>query len=69
MIQDLSVDYYFCYLELCAFERAQGKRPKFGFKGQLISEYLFGVSNFPKKQRKYLTSEKWSNQQNKSTFL
>ena len=45
-------------------------------KGQLISECLFDVLNFPKKQRKNLTnfcpgleSKKWSNQQNKGTFL
>ena len=43
-------------------------------KGQLISECLFDILDFPKKQRKIwqisaLESEKWSNQQNKGTFL
>ena len=43
-------------------------------KGQLISECLFDVLNFAKNQRKKLTnsapeSKKWSNQQNKGTFL
>ena len=71
MIQDLSVD---CYLELCAYERAQGKRPKFRFKGQLISECLFCVINFPKNKENIWQisaqeSKKWPNQQNKDTFL
>ena len=44
------------------------------YKGQLISECLLGVIDFPKKQRKIwqisaLESKKWSNQQSKSTFL
>ena len=43
-------------------------------KGQLISECLLGVIDFPKNQRKIwqisaLESKKWSNQQSKSTFL
>ena len=43
-------------------------------KGQLISECLFDILNFPKKQQKngkYSApeSKKWSNQQNKGTFL
>ena len=44
------------------------------FKGQLISECLLGVIDFPKKQLEILQisvleSKKWSNQQSKSTFL
>ena len=43
-------------------------------KGQLISECLSGVIDFPKNQRKIwqisaLESKKWSNKQSKSTFL
>ena len=43
-------------------------------KGQLISECLLGLIDFPKKQLKIwqisaLESKKWSNQQSKSTFL
>ena len=43
------------------------------FEGQLISECLLGVKDFPKKQRNIwqisaLKSKKWSNQQGKSTF-
>ena len=43
-------------------------------KGQLISECLLGVIDFPKNQQKIwqisaLESKKWSNQQSKSTFL
>ena len=43
-------------------------------KGQLISEFLLGVIDFPKNQRKIwqisaLESKKWSNQQSKSTSL
>ena len=43
-------------------------------KGQLISECILGVIDFPKKQRKFwqisaLDSKKWSNQQSESTFL
>ena len=43
-------------------------------KGQLISECLLGVIDFPKNQWKIwqisaLESKKWSNQQSKSTFL
>ena len=43
-------------------------------KGQLISESLFDILNFPKKQRKIwqisaLEYKKFSNQQNKGTFL
>jgi hypothetical protein len=43
-------------------------------KGQLISEYLFGVIDFPKNQQKIwqifaIESKKWKNQQSKSTFM
>ena len=43
-------------------------------KGQLISECLFDILNFAKKQRKIwqisaLGYKKWSNQQKKTTFL
>ena len=43
-------------------------------KGQLISDCPLGVIDFPKNQRNIwqvsaLESKKWSNQQNKSTFL
>ena len=46
----------------------------FATKGQLISESLFGVLNFPKKQRKIqqisaLETKNWSKQQSKGTFL
>ena len=46
----------------------------YSFKGQLISECLLGVIDFPKNQRKIwqisaLESKKWSNQQSKSTFF
>ena len=45
-----------------------------GSKGQLISECLFGVLNFPKNQQKIwqisaLETKKWSNQQSKGTLL
>ena len=65
--------------------RARGqlisKRTKFfvrisalAFKGQIISECLFDVFKFSKKPTKNLTNfcpetKKWSNQQNKGTFL
>ena len=43
-------------------------------KGQLVSECLFGILNFPKKQRKIwqisaIETKKWSNQESKGTFL
>ena len=38
-------------------------------KGQLISECLFDVLNFPKKTISALKYKKWLNQQNKGTFL
>ena len=43
-------------------------------KGQLISECLFGILNFPKNQRKIwqisaVETKKWLNQQSKATFL
>ena len=43
-------------------------------KGQLISEWLFGVFNFPKKHAKIwwisaLESKNWSNQKDKGTLL
>ena len=43
-------------------------------KGQLISEGLFGLINYPKNQWKIwkisaLETKKWSNQQSKATFL
>ena len=42
------------------------------FKGQLISECLLGVIDFPKQQQQQkksaLETKKWSNQQSKSTF-
>ena len=43
-------------------------------KGQLITELLFGVLNFPKNQRKNLKdlcleSKKWSDQYDKGTLL
>ena len=43
-------------------------------QGQLISECLFDILNFPKHQWKFwqistLEYKKWSNQQNKGTFL
>ena len=43
-------------------------------KGQLISECIFGVLNFPKTQRKIwqisaLETKKGSNQQSKGNFL
>ena len=43
-------------------------------KGQLISECLLGVIDFPKNQQFFLQisaleSKKWSNQQSKNTFL
>ena len=43
-------------------------------KGQLISEWLFDVLNFPKKQHKIwwisaLESKKWLNQKDKGTLL
>jgi hypothetical protein len=46
----------------------------FTTKGQLISEWIFGVFNFPKKQHKIwwisaLESKKWSNQKDKGTLL
>ena len=42
-------------------------------QGQLISECLLGVQNFPNNQRKIWQisaqeTKKWSNQQNKGTF-
>ena len=48
--------------------------PFSGAKGQLISECLLGVIDFPKNQQKSwqisaLESKKWSNQQSKGTFL
>ena len=43
---------------------------KFWLKGQLISEWNFGLQNFPKMQQKIVRisakkSKKWSNQTNK----
>ena len=55
-------------------EKKEHKGESIFLKGQLISECLLGVIDFPKNQQKIwqisaLESKKWSNQQSKSTFL